>query len=62
HFYNWENGHTFSITECRGAMGSFRCPECNAPIGESGDQLLGLNTRANGFEAIARRTGSLESP
>ncbi|KAI0628064.1 hypothetical protein C8Q77DRAFT_1068619 [Trametes polyzona] len=62
HFYNCENGHTFVITECGGAMETSRCPECNAPIGGSRHRLLASNTRATEFEAIARRNGSLESP
>ncbi|KAI0353983.1 hypothetical protein OH77DRAFT_1426841 [Trametes cingulata] len=62
HFYNCENGHTFVITECGGAMQASRCPECNAPIGGSRHQLLATNSRATEFEAIARRNGSLDSP
>ncbi|PIL26781.1 hypothetical protein GSI_11117 [Ganoderma sinense ZZ0214-1] len=60
HFYNCENGHTFVITECGGAMQEARCPECNAPIGGSGHMLTANNTRATEFEAIARRQGSLD--
>ncbi|KAI1789230.1 hypothetical protein LXA43DRAFT_1155066 [Ganoderma leucocontextum] len=60
HFYNCENGHTFVITECGGAMEEARCPECNAPIGGSGHRLNANNTRATEFEAIARRHGSLD--
>ncbi|KAI0375984.1 hypothetical protein BV20DRAFT_31266 [Pilatotrama ljubarskyi] len=62
HFYNCENGHTFVITECGGAMEASRCPECNAPIGGSSHRLLSSNSRATEFEAIARRNGSLDSP
>ncbi|KAJ8454017.1 hypothetical protein ONZ51_g13274 [Trametes cubensis] len=62
HFYNCENGHTFVITECGGAMEASRCPECNAPIGGSHHQLLSSNTRATEFEAVAMRHGSAESP
>ncbi|KAI9445891.1 hypothetical protein H4582DRAFT_1843114 [Lactarius indigo] len=32
HFYNCENGHTFTIGECGGTTGLSRCPECGAPI------------------------------
>ncbi|KAM5539182.1 hypothetical protein V8D89_007055 [Ganoderma adspersum] len=60
HFYNCENGHTFVITECGGAMEAARCPECNAPIGGSGHRLNANNSRATEFEAIARRHGSLD--
>ncbi|TBU41804.1 hypothetical protein BD309DRAFT_964525 [Dichomitus squalens] len=59
HFYNCENGHTFVITECGGAMEESKCPECNAPIGGSSHRLTTSNTRATEFEAIARRQGSL---
>ncbi|KAI0667327.1 hypothetical protein C8Q78DRAFT_404096 [Trametes maxima] len=62
HFYNCENGHTFVITECGGAMEAARCPECNAPIGGSDHQLLSTNTRATEFEDISRRHGSTNSP
>jgi len=58
HFYNCENGHTFVITECGGAMEQARCPECNAPIGGSGHRLHQSNTRALEFENIARQQGS----
>ncbi|KZT65176.1 hypothetical protein DAEQUDRAFT_539533 [Daedalea quercina L-15889] len=58
HFYNCENGHTFVITECGGAMQEARCPECRAPIGGSGHQLHSSNTRAREFETIARGQGS----
>ncbi|KAI0765957.1 hypothetical protein BD413DRAFT_606098 [Trametes elegans] len=62
HFYNCENGHTFVITECGGAMEAARCPECNAPIGGTSHTLLSSNTRATEFEDLARRHGSVESP
>ncbi|KAI8974770.1 hypothetical protein BD414DRAFT_424028 [Trametes punicea] len=62
HFYNCENGHTFVITECGGAMQESRCPECNALIGGSHHQLLSSNTRATEFEDLARRHGSADSP
>ncbi|TFY82038.1 hypothetical protein EWM64_g1976 [Hericium alpestre] len=57
HFYNCENGHTFVITECGGAMEQARCPECSAPIGGSNHQLLSSNTRAMEFEEVARAQG-----
>ncbi|KAJ3004821.1 hypothetical protein NUW54_g4631 [Trametes sanguinea] len=60
HFYNCENGHTFVITECGGAMETARCPECRAPIGGSGHNLLSSNTRATEFEDLARRHGSAD--
>ncbi|THH13828.1 hypothetical protein EW146_g6431 [Bondarzewia mesenterica] len=53
HFYNCENGHTFVIGECGGAMQEARCPECRAPIGGSGHRLVSSNTRASEFEEIA---------
>ncbi|KAI0956522.1 hypothetical protein AcW1_005178 [Taiwanofungus camphoratus] len=59
HFYNCENGHTFVITECGGAMESARCPECSAPVGGGGHRLHSSNTRAREFEAIASAQGSL---
>ncbi|RPD60417.1 hypothetical protein L226DRAFT_469457 [Lentinus tigrinus ALCF2SS1-7] len=62
HFFNCENGHTFVITECGGAMEAATCPECKAPIGGGGHRLLNSNTRATEFEAVARRQGSLDSP
>ncbi|KAL1948599.1 hypothetical protein VTO73DRAFT_10405 [Trametes versicolor] len=62
HFYNCENGHTFVITECGGAMEASKCPECNAPIGGAHHQLVSSNTRAIEFENIARQEGSLDAP
>ncbi|RDX40863.1 hypothetical protein OH76DRAFT_1412593 [Lentinus brumalis] len=62
HFYNCQNGHTFVITECGGAMEAATCPECKAPIGGTDHNLLASNTRATEFEAIARRQGSLDAP
>ncbi|KAH9887903.1 hypothetical protein C8Q73DRAFT_808008 [Cubamyces lactineus] len=62
HFYNCENGHTFVITECGGAMEASKCPECNAPIGGSDHRLLSTNTRATEFENVARRHGSADAP
>ncbi|OSD04967.1 hypothetical protein PYCCODRAFT_1475560 [Trametes coccinea BRFM310] len=62
HFYNCENGHTFVITECGGAMETARCPECRAPIGGSNHTLVSSNTRATEFEDLARRHGSAEAP
>ncbi|KAI0816803.1 hypothetical protein BC628DRAFT_1334253 [Trametes gibbosa] len=62
HFYNCENGHTFVITECGGAMEASRCPECRAPIGGSNHNIHASNTRATDFENIARETGSLNAP
>ncbi|KAH9848820.1 hypothetical protein C2E23DRAFT_738850 [Lenzites betulinus] len=62
HFYNCENGHTFVITECGGAMQASRCPECRAPIGGSNHTLHGSNTRATEFETIAGQTGSQAAP
>ncbi|KZT03360.1 uncharacterized protein LAESUDRAFT_366011 [Laetiporus sulphureus 93-53] len=59
HFYNCENGHTFVITECGGAMESATCPECRAPIGGGGHRLHSSNTRAREFEEVAGRQGSL---
>jgi len=58
HFYNCENGHTFVIGECGGAMQAARCPECNAVIGGSNHRLHQSNTRAMEFEEIAREAGS----
>ncbi|KAI9445926.1 hypothetical protein H4582DRAFT_1805091 [Lactarius indigo] len=58
HFYNCENGHTFVIGECGGAMQAAYCPECRAPIGGSNHQLHQSNTRAMEFEDIGRRNGS----
>ncbi|KAH9048674.1 hypothetical protein EDB83DRAFT_2507364 [Lactarius deliciosus] len=58
HFYNCENGHTFVIGECGGAMQAAYCPECRAPIGGSNHQLHQSNTRAMEFEDIGRRHGS----
>jgi len=58
HFYNCENGHTFVIADCGGAVMSTRCPECRAPIGGSGHQLHHSNTRAMEFEEIAHQQGS----
>jgi len=58
HFYNCENGHTFVIGECGGAMQAARCPECNAVIGGSDHRLHQSNTRAMEFEDIAREAGS----
>ncbi|KAI9068435.1 hypothetical protein FKP32DRAFT_1561707 [Trametes sanguinea] len=60
HFYNCENGHTFVITECGGAMETARCPECRAPIGGSSHNLLSSNTMATEFEDLARRHGSAD--
>jgi len=60
HFYNCENGHTFVITECGGAMQNSFCPECRAPIGGMGHQLNSSNTRAREFEDVARGQGSLD--
>ncbi|KAI0261395.1 hypothetical protein BC834DRAFT_478813 [Gloeopeniophorella convolvens] len=62
HFYNCENGHTFVITECGGAMENATCPECRAPIGGSNHRLASSNTRAMEFEEIAREQGSLDAP
>ncbi|KAI0071801.1 hypothetical protein K474DRAFT_1630013 [Panus rudis PR-1116 ss-1] len=59
HFYNCENGHTFVITECGGAMQQSTCPECRAPIGGNNHQLLSSNARATEFEAIAQSQGTL---
>ncbi|GBE80241.1 hypothetical protein SCP_0214510 [Sparassis crispa] len=62
HFYNCENGHTFVITECGGAMQAARCPECHAAIGGTSHNLHQSNTRATEFEEIATRLGSERSP
>ncbi|KIY53920.1 hypothetical protein FISHEDRAFT_54900 [Fistulina hepatica ATCC 64428] len=61
HFYNCQNGHTFVITECGGAMEVSSCPECGAPIGGSGHRLHQSNTRAMEFENLAREQGSREA-
>ncbi|KAF8263570.1 hypothetical protein EI94DRAFT_1772886 [Lactarius quietus] len=58
HYNNCENGHTFVIGECGGAMQEARCPECNAPIGGSHHRLHQSNTRAMEFEEIARGGGA----
>ncbi|KAF8265013.1 hypothetical protein EI94DRAFT_400563 [Lactarius quietus] len=58
HYHNCENGHTFVIGDCGGAMQEARCPECNAPIGGSHDRLPQSNTRAMEFEEIARGGGA----
>ncbi|KAH9934852.1 uncharacterized protein B0H18DRAFT_1114692 [Fomitopsis serialis] len=60
HFYNCENGHTFVITECGGAMQNSFCPECRAPIGGMGHHLNSANTRAREFEDVARVQGVLD--
>ncbi|KAH9052543.1 hypothetical protein EDB87DRAFT_1570453 [Lactarius vividus] len=52
HFYNCENGHTFVIGDCGGAMQAAHCPECRAPIGGTNYQLHQSNTRAMEFETI----------
>ncbi|KAH9170429.1 hypothetical protein EDB89DRAFT_1304426 [Lactarius sanguifluus] len=62
HFYNCENGHTFVIDDCGGAMESARCTECGAPIGGSNHQQHHSNTRALEFEHIAREQGAQDSP
>jgi len=62
HFYNCENGHTFVITECGGAMEASRCPECRAPIGGGDHRLVTSNTRAVEFEQIARGSGAQGNP
>ncbi|KAI0056438.1 hypothetical protein BV25DRAFT_1872764 [Artomyces pyxidatus] len=62
HFYNCQNGHTFVITECGGAMQAATCPECRAPIGGSHHTLNASNTRATEFEEIAGRQGSEAAP
>lgn len=62
HFYNCENGHTFVITECGGAMQNAGCPECGASIGGSRHNLNSSNTRATEFEEIAGRQGAQASP
>lgn len=62
HFYNCENGHTFVITECGGAMQASTCPECRAPIGGSSHRLIESNTRAVEFEQLARGGGAQENP
>lgn len=62
HFYNCQNGHTFVIGECGGAMEEARCPECQAPIGGSRHNLNSSNTRAAEYEEIARQQGSANSP
>ncbi|KAF9649047.1 hypothetical protein BDM02DRAFT_3095370 [Thelephora ganbajun] len=62
HFYNCENGHTFVITECGGAMEASTCPECRAPIGGGNHHLMESNTRAVEFEQLARGGGSGENP
>ncbi|OBZ65601.1 hypothetical protein A0H81_14501 [Grifola frondosa] len=53
HFYNCENGHTFVIGECGGAMQASRCPECHAPVGGNQHTLISSNARAAEYEAIA---------
>ncbi|OSX56354.1 hypothetical protein POSPLADRAFT_1037619 [Postia placenta MAD-698-R-SB12] len=58
HFYNCENGHTFVIGECGGAMETARCPECGAAIGGSSHRLISSNTRATEFEEILRGGGA----
>ncbi|KAH9048671.1 hypothetical protein EDB83DRAFT_2632697, partial [Lactarius deliciosus] len=52
HFYNCENGHTFVIGDCGGAVQAAHCPECRAPIGGTNYQLHQSNTRAMEFETI----------
>ncbi|KAI5895259.1 uncharacterized protein SCHCODRAFT_01088480 [Schizophyllum commune H4-8] len=60
HFYNCQNGHTFVIGECGGAMETARCPECDCPIGGSNHQLHSSNTRAMEYENLAREQGGLD--
>ncbi|KAI0043384.1 hypothetical protein FA95DRAFT_405685 [Auriscalpium vulgare] len=62
HFYNCQNGHTFVITECGGAMEASRCPECGAPIGGTHHNINSSNTRAMEFEELAGRQGSATAP
>ncbi|KAH9170426.1 hypothetical protein EDB89DRAFT_1304023 [Lactarius sanguifluus] len=61
HFYNCENGHTFVIGECGGAVQAVHCPECRAPIGGSNRQLYLSNTRAREFEDIGHQNWSQAS-
>ncbi|KAI9451304.1 hypothetical protein BJY52DRAFT_119999 [Lactarius psammicola] len=62
HFYNCQNGHTFVIDRCGGAMQTAHCPECRAPIGGSSHRLHDSNTRAQEFVDIARQQGAQDSP
>ncbi|KAF8629392.1 hypothetical protein AX15_003447 [Amanita polypyramis BW_CC] len=62
HFYTCRNGHAFVITECGGAMQAARCPECGQPIGGQDHQLDASNSRAEEYEELARRAGSVSSP
>lgn len=48
--------------QCGGAMQTARCPECDEPVGGSGHNLLGTNSRAADLEQIAATEGSQRSP
>ncbi|KXN84450.1 NFX1-type zinc finger-containing protein 1, partial [Leucoagaricus sp. SymC.cos] len=62
HFYNCQNGHTFVITECGGAMERACCPECKAPIGGLSHRIDSSNTRNRELEEISMRFGAAETP
>ncbi|KAI0294247.1 hypothetical protein B0F90DRAFT_1758226, partial [Multifurca ochricompacta] len=53
HFYNCENGHTFVIGDCGGAMELAKCPECKATVVGSSHRLHESNTRAMEYEDIS---------
>ncbi|KXN89054.1 NFX1-type zinc finger-containing protein 1 [Leucoagaricus sp. SymC.cos] len=62
HFYNCQNGHTFVITECGGAMERACCPECKAPIGGLSHRIDSSNTRNRELEEISMRFGAAGTP
>ncbi|KXN87132.1 NFX1-type zinc finger-containing protein 1 [Leucoagaricus sp. SymC.cos] len=55
HFYNCQNGHTFVITECGGAVERACCPECKGPIGGLSHRIDSSNTRNRELEEISMK-------
>jgi len=62
HFYQCDNGHTYVIGECGGAMQASTCPECGVRIGGQQHNLTSGNRRDTELEGLAAARGAGPSP
>ncbi|KAF9106328.1 hypothetical protein BGX27_009209 [Mortierella sp. AM989] len=54
HWYRCQNGHTYVIGNCGGAVQRSICPECGAPVGGTGHTLQVGNSVDEEFEGFYR--------